>query len=446
MKLLKSSLSLSGLSLWLLLLAVLSIPSDVKAQSIFSTGDFSIEGSYSPYGFYNFNSSVINENQPLGLTGTVYYITFYTTDVAGSVASIEAGNNGYYVLKKCTGDFYYDSGDWQCDGSLTSSSVKNSNGDIPVIVDGNYITLELTTPITFTAGDYASISYLTRNNIKYSGYDFGTCLTLEVGFSPTCPDGFDAIFIEFSDSGGFVQDLSTHFLEFQYPTQGQNIATTTGGQIHTAEVGYSFSIFNGDLPVSSVSLSFTNTDFFASYNVFGTTTATGTNYFIGTTTLPAGNYTASIVMSNTDEGYGYAESDLISFSVGGANYIDVVLGVDPNDPTNLLGLATSTCSISNISGCFQNALVMLFWPSASSTEKILGIGSLIAKKPPIGYFTAVANEIADITGSSTPTMAITIPDGIIDLFFNPLNVAITGILWWFFAIHFWHRLKNLHIV
>lgn len=122
-------------------------------------------------------------------------------------------------------------------------------------------------------------------------------------------------------------------------------------------------------------------------------------------------------------------SDFGQFSVVTNPYHDLI-GVEDWDET--FGLATTTCSISNITGCFQNAMIYLFKPSTTSFNLIIGLKDEIKYKPPFGYFYAIQSAFE--LSTTTPAYTWDIPEVMSDTF-APIKTGISWLLWIIFA--FW---------
>lgn len=105
----------------------------------------------------------------------------------------------------------------------------------------------------------------------------------------------------------------------------------------------------------------------------------------------------------------------------------------------------TTCTPLNLGGCVQNAIAYLFCPSQGSLDLYRNLVDTIQLKPPIGYFTVVKNNLTSISSSTAPTFTIIIPSSLKTYIFNPFQTAIASILWFFFAIHFYKRLKTITI-
>lgn len=103
------------------------------------------------------------------------------------------------------------------------------------------------------------------------------------------------------------------------------------------------------------------------------------------------------------------------------------------------------CGITELEGCFKNALIWSFIPSSSSTAAYYNFTSTIGQKAPMGYFTILKNNLSGLNSTSSPAFSIIIPAHIKQYVFNPFDLAIAAILWFFFAINFYKRLKHITV-
>jgi len=171
-------------------------------------------------------------------------------------------------------------------------------------------------------------------------------------------------------------------------------------------------------------------------------TTAGDQTFSATTTLQDGLYNITTALTvppfGQFPGQTY-DSTTTNFIVNQSAYLAL--------QSSQYGIATTTCSVSNIAGCFQNALVYLFWPNASAIASYSTFQALIYQKPPVGYFSLVQNALNGVTSTSS-TSSIPWSSGTLSYggsVFSSLRLGIAGILWFFFLIEFWHRIRNIKI-
>src|SRR3990170_3507397 len=111
----------------------------------------------------------------------------------------------------------------------------------------------------------------------------------------------------------------------------------------------------------------------------------------------------------------------------------------------LSGYATTTCGITNITGCFQNALAFLFFPSQSVINQYQSLYDTVKEKPPFGYVFVYVIALQSLTGTASSTVSLQIEDNIQDNIFTPLRTALSTILWLLFAIWFYNRVRKIDI-
>jgi hypothetical protein len=104
---------------------------------------------------------------------------------------------------------------------------------------------------------------------------------------------------------------------------------------------------------------------------------------------------------------------------------------------------TTTCSLTDIAGCFQNALVFLFYPSSASINQFNGLYTQFINKPPFGYIVAIQNALKGINDTNTSVFTLQSLPILNTYIFTPLYNAIEWILWVAFAFVMYHRLKNI---
>jgi len=91
---------------------------------------------------------------------------------------------------------------------------------------------------------------------------------------------------------------------------------------------------------------------------------------------------------------------------------------------------------------FRDVVVFLFFPDQANLERFGNLWDTIRLKPPIGYFTAVKDEFANIgIGTANIAFDTTAAAGII----TPLRTGIIVILWIMFAFWIFHRLRKLEL-
>jgi hypothetical protein len=104
------------------------------------------------------------------------------------------------------------------------------------------------------------------------------------------------------------------------------------------------------------------------------------------------------------------------------------------------------CGITSLTGCIKNALIWSFYPTQDSIEQYNDFISLLQTKAPIGYFYTAKDSLTGLSATSTSNVFdIDIPYSLKRYIFTPLDVAIAGILWFFFLINFYKRFKTIQL-
>jgi hypothetical protein len=113
-----------------------------------------------------------------------------------------------------------------------------------------------------------------------------------------------------------------------------------------------------------------------------------------------------------------------------------------NDWDDSFDLATTTCSISNITGCFQNAGIFLFKPSQNAFQPFIDLKEDIQYKPPFGYFFAVKEVFDDFNATTTPAYTWEIPEVLSDML-SPIKTGFGMVLWLLFGFWVFRTLSKL---
>ena len=117
----------------------------------------------------------------------------------------------------------------------------------------------------------------------------------------------------------------------------------------------------------------------------------------------------------------------------------------PGFSTTTFSLATSTCNLTSVAGCFQNALVWAFFPSQSMLTLISSAGNQVKYKPPFGYFFVNLDEIRALNASGTPPTALATMAPLTTYFFHPVDVALASIVGFFTLVGLFHRARHIEV-
>lgn len=179
-------------------------------------------------------------------------------------------------------------------------------------------------------------------------------------------------------------------------------------------------------------------------NATGTlSTLNGSGQESQTYAMPQGNYTAyiSLYSATTTISWGTVQT---TFNVI-YNPLASLLGATSTDLTALMGLATSTCSIANITGCVQNAMVFLFYPSPSVLNVFSDLKTTIQNKPPFGYVNVYANQLLSLSANASPAFTLATSSAIKTNIFDPLRAGLVNVIYVCFALWFFNRLRHFEI-
>jgi hypothetical protein len=240
------------------------------------------------------------------------------------------------------------------------------------------------------------------------------------------------IYFSYISNGTYNPPTTTHFNNYSYSTS-------------TGLVGMSFTVATSDAPILLSLDEANDRDGELSgqpkyYQVpIGTSVATGTVIIPNDPTNSGTTYLTGKLVSASDNNQIY-DTRLITLFLASTSASST-----PAGNTGYPSYTPATCSLTNLGGCFQNALCAVFCPSSGALSVFSSFVSTMQGKPPVGYFFVVKNNLANIATSSTPVFTVVIPHHFKQYFFSPFDTAIAGILWFFFAIHFYKRLKTITI-
>jgi hypothetical protein len=250
-------------------------------------------------------------------------------------------------------------------------------------------------------------------------------------------------------------DTSTRFITFTYSTttqtarvQGYWNATTTPDVTERLEF-HQFSTMLGIESFKQVIATSTGLfDYSFDYKVLPTpSTGTTTPAFTATTTLFAriyqydNNYATDPFSGQFDSRY---KTLLVATTTTiTASTTDISTLLTARD---VFAYPEYECSITSLTGCIKNALIWAFYPTQDSIEQYNDFISLIQAKAPIGYFYSAKDSLTGLSATSTSNVFdIDIPYSLKRYIFTPFDVAIAGILWFFFLINFYKRFKTIQL-
>jgi hypothetical protein len=232
-----------------------------------------------------------------------------------------------------------------------------------------------------------------------------------------------------------IDDTFSRVIQIIEPTQATTTATTTVD----IEIDY---FNNGNADVLTLFLWDRVTNQQVILPVFDFPINIGLDTATTTLEIVEGSYTLQAVLFATSTGTQFGNIVGIDFNVI-TDKIAEIFGVNIYDPDDLLLLATTTCSITNLSGCFQNALIFAFVPSVDSFDKFIELKDLVIKKPPFGYFALLVGGLTGINATSSPAFTLASEDNITTNIFDPIKTGLTWLLWFAFGIWLYRRVKEM---
>lgn len=341
---------------------------------------------------------------------------------------------------------------------------------------------------------------ITNNGVNQGNITLGTCSYKQIGgpntadldtifsgmgFAPgrymyavlSSPPGFPGNdesyrFFDVDTSGGVViegQPTGTR-ISITSPTQGTTTPTTTFDVDLAYTIASDLSTYSldGSLPDRvGINLSLQNTAYGTTQNLgtdWAISSAVGSYTYSTTTTVEQGDYTLIATLVG-DYGFIPPPADCTPFPPftdcnGSGNVSTIVtalppptfsvangsfpiLGFNVGSTSSRNGLATTTCDVLHVGGCFQNALAFLFYPSPDILNQFSFLWSLIKNKPPFGYVSQTILGLRSINASSTPAFSFgDIP--LVSTIFTPFRTGLAGILWLGFFIA-WYRGRLRHL-
>ena len=162
--------------------------------------------------------------------------------------------------------------------------------------------------------------------------------------------------------------------------------------------------------------------------------------------FPDGDYFAYINYWNINRNtLTFSETGIVlSFTISGGQVTSSSVEELTDGTTIPLVTQYQECSLSNISGCFQNALIFTFVPSPDAFNQFTGLYERIENKPPFGYVTSLKNALSGVTDSATAAFDFgTIPFQ--TQIFDPFKAIMVIGLWLLYALFFMGRVNRLDI-
>lgn len=118
--------------------------------------------------------------------------------------------------------------------------------------------------------------------------------------------------------------------------------------------------------------------------------------------------------------------------------------IDSTTTTNIQFGSTTLPSIT-FEDIYGATSTQVFTATEQSVISYINLINLLKTKAPFGYFYIVKNSLSNLNTTSTSTVNIVIPSHLKTYFFTPFDLAFSGILWFYFIVFFYKRLKHITI-
>jgi len=383
---------------------------------------------------------------------TIYSITIASSDGA-LLASDNIANPYYFEVDGCAVPW---SGEHSCSSGQDVLDAPSS-----VTYDSSFVTFHYTTPIVLGSGRYYVVQIQAPSGTRdVGGYSVSPCVFRDSQCSSYTP--MTQAFVSFNGTGGWEPPVNNE--------ESRIISTSPANEYTSATTSVDLSITyfassTDSLPLTQAVLELVDTTAGYSYVlpvnedpaargghvVMGTTTlgveTTNTFSFSGASALTEG-HTYLWRISLQYDNYAYNQGALTTRVLRDADNWIVLNVVSSGwqdqlgtSPTTTSLLATSTCGVSNITGCFQNALVWAFYPSQASYDFLSSSYEPVKSKPPFGL-TAYYDAFESIGATSTASSTLVVPAAYMTTFFTPMRYWLSVLMYMSFAVWFFRRIRS----
>jgi len=350
-----------------------------------------------------------------------------------------------HVLGGASEPLYYQYGGSHSadNGCYLSSTSVFTAGTIQYVSFANH-------PITITAGSDTMMVHFYREatcstgstwTVYYNGAGWPYNGYAIFNWTPIIPPPSNGVgFVEILPIAGTTTPTTSVEFKAQYYVASTSIEATAGhGGFGLSSTKYSFNLSRQD--TASTSQWFVANG--AGNDAWNTLDKTITLPASSTWMVSWTSYDASSTYPTYQRGAYYFFSVVSNAAFAGLG----IAGLDqiPNlSSASTTAIAPAPCGITDISGCFQNAIVYLFYPSTASLDQFGNLWTLVKNKPPFGYVVAVQTAVGTLSASSTATFNLgTVP--FMSAIFDPFRTAVAVLMWLVFIVAFYHRLSTLDI-
>jgi len=181
------------------------------------------------------------------------------------------------------------------------------------------------------------------------------------------------------------------------------------------------------------------------------TSTTDQSFSTSTSDLLTGRWLMNTVFSNSTDGSSYFTASTTSFIVGTSTtlFSDFVSYSTTTPAGQILPECSSASSVTEKTLCwfgdrFKDVMLFLFIPSDTIVGKYSQLKDAILIRAPFGYFGLIKTALSNVSASSTPIYQYVIPLSRSNLF-STLRSAASGILYIWWLVHMWHRVRSIQL-
>ena len=181
-------------------------------------------------------------------------------------------------------------------------------------------------------------------------------------------------------------------------------------------------------------------------------TSTSTISYITTTlinkNIPAFTYTSTLLDIATGTATtSYSIYDKVPFGLYDytIRLFDSNLDIIDSTTTTNIQFGSTTLPSTTFEDIYGATSTDVYTATQKSIYSYLNFITLLKTKVPFGYFYVIKDALSGINTTSTSTFNIIIPAHLKIYFFNPFDLAFSGILWFYFITFFYKRIKHIDI-
>jgi len=171
---------------------------------------------------------------------------------------------------------------------------------------------------------------------------------------------------------------------------------------------------------------------------YATTTGNGIDFDVPLVIPLQGNYEYSAYLINTTTTGN--DTRLTDTATSSFSYGSNATSTDP-----IYSAPEIVCSFGDLFCYMKKAFVWLLYPTDSVKNSFDLLKLTIVTKPPVGYFYILKDNLTGLTATSSAQVAVVIPTNLKTVIFDPLDVALTSILWALFGFIFYKRVSKIHL-